>query len=137
LADSPYVQLTTFRRSGLGVGSPVWVAAAEDDPSRLVVISVDGTGKTKRLAHTARVELRPCSFRGRVEDGAPTYRGVAHLVRDADGVAGVRRAVAAKYGFPARFSTIAAAVGSRLGRPQAPRVGVVIDVEREPVAPVA
>src|SRR5688500_18346950 len=83
LADSTYVELTTFRRSGVGVGSPVWVAAAEDDPSRLVVISVDGTGKTKRLAHTARVELRPCSFRGRVDDGAPTYRGVAHLVRDA------------------------------------------------------
>ena len=39
--------------------------------------SVDDTGKTKRLAHTSRVELRACDVRGRVRDGAPTYRGEA------------------------------------------------------------
>lgn len=137
LTAAKYAELTTFRRTGARVSTPVWVAAAEVGPDRLVVITVDGTGKTKRLAHTSRVELRPCTFRGRVEDGAPAYRGVAHVVRDGAGVAAVRRAVVAKYGLPARFSNIADAVTSRLGIRQAARAGIVIEVEREPVPPPA
>ena len=115
----------------------MWISPAEGDPSRLVVISVDGTGKTKRLAHTPRVELRACSIRGQVEPGAPTYRGTAELVRDAEGLRTVRRAVVAKYGFQAKFADVAAAVGRVVGREQAPRVGIVIDADPTPVAPGA
>jgi len=50
LAGAAYVQLTTFRRSGEPVRTPVWVAPAVDDGDHLVVITVDDTGKTKRLA---------------------------------------------------------------------------------------
>ncbi|WP_392543598.1 PPOX class F420-dependent oxidoreductase [Oryzobacter telluris] len=137
LADAKYAELTTYRRSGVGVATPVWIAADESDPSRLVVISVDRTGKVKRLAHTDRVELRPCSMRGQVEPGAPTYRGTGVVVRDAEGVAAVRRAVVAKYGLPARFANIAAAAGRLVGRDQAPRAGIVIDAERTPATPAA
>lgn len=137
LATAKYAELTTFRRTGAPVSSPVWISPAVDDPSRLVVISVDGTGKTKRLAHTPRVELRPCSIRGQVEPGAPTYRGTAEVVRDDDGVRTVRRAVVAKYGLPARFADAAAAVTRLVGREPAPRVGIVIDADATPVAPGA
>ena len=61
-----YVSLTTFRRTGAPVSSPVWVAR---DAGELVVITVDPSGKLKRLAHTARVALRPCDIRGRVPEG--------------------------------------------------------------------
>jgi len=47
-----YVSLTTFRRTGTPVSTPVWVAR---DGGELVVISVDPAGKLKRLAHTSRV----------------------------------------------------------------------------------
>ncbi|WP_377639598.1 PPOX class F420-dependent oxidoreductase [Oryzobacter terrae] len=137
LAAAKYAELTTFRRTGEGVATPVWISPAEGDPSRLVVISVDGTGKTKRLAHTTRVELRACSIRGQVEPGAPTYRGTAEVLRDAEGIAAVRRAVVAKYGFPARFATIADRVGGLVGRRPAPRVGIVITADPTPVAPAA
>ncbi len=133
LADAKYVELTTYRRSGVGVGSPVWVAATEDDPSRLVVLSVDDTGKTKRLAHTDRVALRPCSFRGEVDDGAPTYLGTAVVHRDPEAVAAARRAVVAKYGLPARVTNLLAALGPLLRIGQTPRVGIVIDVAPEPL----
>lgn len=137
LAAAKYAELTTFRRSGAGVATPVWVAPAEDDPGRLVVISVDHTGKTKRLAHTDRVELRPCTVRGKVEPGAPTYRGTATVVRGDAEVAAVRRAVVAKYGLPARFANVAAALGRLVGRAPAPRVGIVVDAEPTPVPPSA
>lgn len=134
LADFAYVELTTFRRTGVPVGTAVWIAPAVDGTDHLVVISVDGNGKTKRLAHTSRVELRRCDVRGRVEPGAPTYAGKAVLVRGEDEVRAVRRAVVAKYGWPARFSDLVDPLARVLRLQRAPRVGIVLDVGREPVS---
>jgi uncharacterized protein len=134
LASAQYVQLTTFRRSGLGVPTPVWFAPSVDDPSVFAAITVDDTGKTKRLAHTRRVELRACDVRGRVTEGTPTYPGTARVVRDAAGVALARRAVVAKYGLPARLSDLVDMVGLRVGLRRAARAGIVVVVEPEPLA---
>jgi uncharacterized protein len=134
LAGARYVELTTFRRTGVGVPTPVWFSPSGEDPRVFAAITVDGTGKTKRLAHTARVELRACDVRGRVQMGAPTYRGTARVARDPDGVAGVRRAVVAKYGLPARTSDLLDSIGSRVGLRRAPRAGILVVVEHKPVA---
>lgn len=133
LAGARYVALTTFRRTGVPVTTPVWIAAAVDGTDRLVVISVDGTGKTKRLAHTRRVEVQECDLRGRVAAGTPTYRGEAVVVRDAEDVQAVRTAVVAKYGWRARASDVADAVVSRVGISRRARAGIVIDLARTPV----
>ncbi|MGL5865750.1 MAG: PPOX class F420-dependent oxidoreductase [Dermatophilaceae bacterium] len=132
LADEKFVSLTTFRRTGAAVSSPVWVAPDRLDPRRLVVITVDDTGKTMRLRHTARVELRPCDVKGRVADGAPTYRGTAEVVRSPDEVRAVRRAVNAKYGLPARLLDIGTAALRRVGISRRPRAGIHIAPELEP-----
>ena len=69
LSTSAFVLLTTFRRTGAPVGTPVWVVADGDD---LLVTTPRGTGKVNRLRHTSRVTLAPCDFRGRVAaDGVP------------------------------------------------------------------
>jgi PPOX class probable F420-dependent enzyme len=132
LASAKYVALTTFRRTGVGVTTPVWFDPSLDDPTRFAVITVDDTGKTKRLAHTERVELQACDLRGRVAPGAPTFRGTARVVRDAEGVASVRRAVVAKYGLPARFSDLTDSLGSRVGLKRAARAGILVEVEPAP-----
>ena len=129
LAAAKYVALTTFRRTGAPVTTPVWFAPSLDEPQAFVVITVDDTGKTKRLAHTDRVELQACDIRGRVADGAPTFRGTARVVRDPADVASVRRGVVAKYGFPARFSDLTDRVGSRVGLERAARAGILVVVE--------
>ena len=134
LASARYVALTTFRRTGAAVTTAVWFAPSLDEPGSFAVISVDETGKTKRLAHTERVELQACDVRGRVQPGAPTFRGTARVVRDAAGIASVRRAVVAKYGVQARFSTIADKVGGLVGIRPAPRAGILVTVEATPLA---
>ncbi|MBD3781714.1 MAG: PPOX class F420-dependent oxidoreductase [Micrococcales bacterium] len=134
LATAKYASLTTFRRNGTPVATPVWVAPALDGSDRLVVITVDATGKTKRLGHTSRVEARPCDLRGRVDDGAPTYRGDAVVVRSPEEVARVRSAVVAKYGLPARFSDLVEKVTGLVGLRRAPRAGILLDLGRDPVA---
>lgn len=134
LAAAKYVSLTTFRRTGEAVSSPVWIAPAVDGSGHLVVITVDATGKTKRLGHTGRVELRPCDVRGRVADGAPTYRGEGLVVRTPQEIAGVRAAVVAKYGLPARVSDLVEKVTGAVGLRRKPRAGIVLTVEPQPAA---
>jgi uncharacterized protein len=79
LGDERFLSLTTFRRSGEGVSTPVWVAR---DGDALVVTTPENSGKVKRLRHTARVELRPCSRTGRVDDGVAPVAASAEILSD-------------------------------------------------------
>lgn len=63
LAASDFIQLTTFRRTGEGVPTPVWLVP---DGDALAVFTPAGTGKLKRIAHTPRVTVAECDRRGRV-----------------------------------------------------------------------
>lgn len=123
-----YVSLTTFRRSGVPVATPVWIARDGDE---LVVVSVDATGKTKRLRANPLVTLRPCDVRGRVADTAPTYAGTARVVRDAAGVAQVKRTIARKYPL-ARLGDLANRLTFGLAQ-RKPRAGIRITLT--PVQP--
>jgi PPOX class probable F420-dependent enzyme len=79
LPRSEYVSLTTFRRTGAPVPTPVWAAP---DGEFLVVWTRADSGKVKRLRHTARVTVAPCDFRGRVLGDA--VDGVAELIPAAE-----------------------------------------------------
>ena len=116
-----YVSLTTFRRSGEPVSTPVWVARDGDE---LVVITIDDVGKTKRLAHTPRVELRQCDARGAVAEGAAIHHGTARVVRSPEEIAAVRRAIGRKY-LLARPGNAVRSVTSRVAAGK-PRAGIRI-----------
>ena len=124
LAAHRYVSLTTFRRSGEPVDTPVWIARDGDE---LVVVTVDPSGKLRRLAHSPRVELRPCDVRGRIPDGAPTYAGTAVVDRTPSGVAAVKRAIGRKYVL-ARLGDLVAGVTDRI-RPRTPRAAIRITLD--------
>lgn len=100
IGDEEFVELTTFRRNGTPVPTPVWVAP--DGNGALVVTTPTGSGKVKRLAHTPRVELRPCSRRGAVPDGAPVVLARGEVDRSDAAVASAHRVLADKYRFQFR-----------------------------------
>ncbi len=125
IADAKYVSFTTFRKNGTPVSTPVWIAPMGD--GTLGFMTNDNVGKTKRLAHTARVTLQECDMRGRVSPGAPVVEGSAVVVRDDAGQARVRAAVERKYGLMAKGFSLAQAVGKVLPfLAPAPRAGVVV-----------
>ena len=126
LGEQQYVELTTFRRNGTPVATPVWIAPDGED---LLIVTVDDTGKTKRLRHTARVELRPCDVRGRVAPNAPRYAARARVERGAAAVARVKQAVGAKYGWWYRVLTLVEPVLDRLPGRKVRAAIVVTDVE--------
>ena len=73
LSASKYMLLTTFRRDGRAVATPVHVVAEAD---RAFFRTWDVSGKAKRLRHTATVEVAPCSSRGRSRGPAVQARAV-------------------------------------------------------------
>lgn len=111
LAGARYIALTTFRRSGAGVSTPVWFA--ERDGALYVYTDADA-GKVKRLRHTARVRVAPCTVTGAVRGPALDARGRI-VVDDAEAHA-ARAALARRYGFQwralAAFNGLMRAIGT-------------------------
>lgn len=62
LAVSKYCLLTTYKRDGTPVATPVNVVVHGDDA---YFRTWNTSGKGKRLRHTPRVELQPCGPRGK------------------------------------------------------------------------
>lgn len=107
-----YMSLTTFRRSGAGVATAVWVAPQGDG---LVVTTGAATGKVKRLRREPRVELRECTRTGRVRDGAPVVRARARIVSDEDEQHRLIRPLAAKYRLQYRAVRLVERLAARRG----------------------
>ena len=94
LAGARYLTLTTFRRSGEPVATPVWFALAGD---RAYVVTDDPSGKVKRIRHTARVRVAPSTWRGRAIGGEAAAS--ARIIADQAEQAAAERALRERYGW--------------------------------------
>jgi len=56
-----YLNLETFRKTGVSVKTPVWFV---QDGNTLYVRTVDGSGKVKRVRNNSMVKIVPCSMNG-------------------------------------------------------------------------
>ncbi|GGL02309.1 PPOX class F420-dependent oxidoreductase [Salinibacterium xinjiangense] len=79
LGSERFVSLTTFRRSGVGVSTPVWIAR---DGDSLVVTTPASSGKVKRLRNSSRVQLQPCNRMGKVAVGFSPIEASAQIQDD-------------------------------------------------------
>jgi PPOX class probable F420-dependent enzyme len=61
---SAYLSLTTFRRDGRPVATPVWFAV---DGDRILVWSGASEGKVKRIRNNSRVMVAVCDYKGKVK----------------------------------------------------------------------
>jgi PPOX class probable F420-dependent enzyme len=124
LAESRFVSLTTFRRSGSPVSTPVWVGR---DGGSLVVLTPVGSGKVKRLRHDPRVEIRPCGRFGKVPDGVEPVAGTAELREDPADVERARSTIRRTYPLESRLVLgIERLVERFRGRPRTERLALLI-----------
>ncbi|MGW7351080.1 PPOX class F420-dependent oxidoreductase [Streptomyces sp. Z26] len=100
IAPSAYVLLTTHRRDGTPVPTPVW---AVEDAGELLVWTRSDAGKVKRLRNDSRVTVTPCDVRGRTAEGAEAVEATALLLPDDPGLGRVRKAMRGKYGWRFRM----------------------------------
>ncbi|MGA2322070.1 MAG: PPOX class F420-dependent oxidoreductase [Solirubrobacteraceae bacterium] len=68
-----FVSITTLRRDGTPVATPVWVVGAA---GRLYVWTGSQTGKVKRIRNNPAVMLAPCNRRGAVTGPAVQAQAV-------------------------------------------------------------
>ena len=95
LGNEKFLSLTTFRRSGQRVSTPMWVTR---DGDALVMFTPQASGKVKRLCNDPRVELRPCGRLGRVEEGVEPVAGVAEVLTDKASLERATGLLRTKYG---------------------------------------
>ncbi|WP_336669752.1 PPOX class F420-dependent oxidoreductase [Tsukamurella sp. USMM236] len=90
VADAKYVLLTTFRKDGTPVATPIW---AVRDGADLVVWTVADSWKVKRLRRNPSVLVQACDARGKKTTG-PEVAGAGEVIDG--GEAGSK--IAKKYG---------------------------------------
>ena len=93
IGRSRYVSLTTFRKDGTPVATPVWQVM---NGGELLVVSDAHAWKVKRIRNNSHVLVTVCGIRGKIAPGAPSAPGTARLLDEAGTEAG-RALLARKY----------------------------------------
>ena len=104
LRNQNYIALTTFRKNGQGVTTPIWFAFDRD---RIFFSTCEKYRKVRRMKNNPNVEIAPAKAR----NGAPsdyeiigkTIRGVARLLEGEEAKM-ANRLLRKKYGFKYSFS---------------------------------
>ncbi|MCA9913373.1 MAG: PPOX class F420-dependent oxidoreductase [Anaerolineae bacterium] len=103
LEGEQYIRLTTFRKSGKAVPTPVWFA---ESGGKLYVLTLATSGKVKRLRHTPQVELAASDARGNPHGETILAQATIH---SADSEMGkfANRTLTRKYGLMKRLFSLA------------------------------
>lgn len=98
LAREQYVVLTTFRRDGRAVDTPVWLVVRRD--GKAYFTTAGDSGKVKRIRNNPRVRLAPSDRAGKVR--GPFREGRARVLDRVPGQ-GADAALRRKYGIQKRL----------------------------------
>ena len=79
LQGQQFMSLTTFRKNGEAVPTPVWFAQVDD---KLYVFTDPDAGKVKRIRHTPRVTVAPCTMSGEVT--GETQEATARILNETE-----------------------------------------------------
>jgi PPOX class probable F420-dependent enzyme len=118
IGRSKYVSLTTYRKDGTPVATPVWHVV---EGGELFVVSEAEAWKVKRIRNNSHVVVTVCNLRGKIAEGAPSAEGTARLLDEAGTAAG--RALLARKYFMSRMGNLFARI-LRLKRP--PLIGIAV-----------
>ena len=122
IGDQKYVALTTRKKSGEVVTSPVWIARLSD--GSVGFTTEVQSGKAKRIRNFPEVTLQPCTARGKLLPGSSAVTATA-TVLVGDDTEPVRVAIAAKYGLAFKLIGLASFLRHRVFRKPAPERGAI------------
>ncbi|QKW19031.1 PPOX class F420-dependent oxidoreductase [Kitasatospora sp. NA04385] len=116
LAAGKYLLITSYKKDGTGVPTPVWVVR---DGDALGAWTTAHSWKVKRIRRRADVLVGPCDVRGNPRGEALPARAE---IADAETTERYRRLLARKYGLVGRLTLL----GSRLRRGRTGTVGLTL-----------
>lgn len=121
IVDEKYVLLTTFRKNGDAVATPVWIVGLPDGTAGFTTEAV--SGKVKRIRNNPSVTVQACSMRGNVHPGSTVMRATAEVLMDAE-ARPVRAAVRRKYRVVMILLTFSEVVRKLFRRAEAPECAI-------------
>jgi uncharacterized protein len=121
ITDEKYVLLTTFRKNGDAVPTPVWIVGLPDGSAGFTTEAT--SGKVKRIGSNPSVTLQPCSMRGTVQPGSAVVTATAEVLLDAD-ARPVKAAVKRKYKVVTLMLTFSDLVRKLFRRAEAPECAI-------------
>ena len=74
-----YISLTTFRKNGVAVPTPIWFGEKDD---KLYVMTRSDSGKYKRIKNNPKVRIAPCTMRGKIT--GPEFEVTARVLPTED-----------------------------------------------------
>jgi PPOX class probable F420-dependent enzyme len=95
LGAAKFVSLTTFKKDGGAVATPMWIAR---DGDHLFFWTPVDSWKAKRAKNNPRVTLVPCSRGGKIREGATPVDGVAEVIAEPATVQHLAGVIRSKYG---------------------------------------
>ena len=101
LNGAKYISLTTYKKDGTPVATPVWVAAHEN---HYYVITGGASGKVKLIRNNPKVKIAVCDVRGRIT--GPSTEATASLL-DTPGTKLVEQLMSRKYRLTYTFMNLA------------------------------
>jgi len=75
IQEKKYIALTTFRKNGQAVPTPVWFG---EEDGKLLVMTRSIFGKYKRIRNNPQVRVAPCTIRGAVT--GPEFAATARIL---------------------------------------------------------
>jgi PPOX class probable F420-dependent enzyme len=112
LDGARYILLTTFKRDGSAVSSPVWITGTSGS---YVFTTGDKAWKTRRMLRNPSVHVQVCDMRGRVKPAAARYTGTGEVVTSKEAIAAAERALSTKYGWQFKATKVVDGVKARFG----------------------
>ncbi|MFO7194044.1 MULTISPECIES: PPOX class F420-dependent oxidoreductase [Thermocrispum] len=125
LRGHKYVLLTTYRKSGTPVSTPVWFVHDPDDGRKVYVWSARDAGKVKRIRAGSRATLVACDALGKTTYGEPVD-GTPRLLDDG-GTERMRKLLVKKYGILGYLTVY----GSILRGGRRRTIGIEIEADRD------
>ena len=126
IADEKYVVLTTFRRNGDAVATPVWIVGLPDGTAGFTT-EID-SGKVKRIRNNPSVTLQASGIRGKVHPGAPVVHATAEVL-DGDDAHAIGMAINRKYRLATAMLAVGGWVRKLLRRAEAPDCAIRLRLE--------
>ena len=105
-----YVNVETFRKTGVGVKTPVWFV---QEGELLYVRTMANSGKVKRIRNNGNVNIAPCKA-----DGTPVgdwFPAAAREIKDPATDKQVDRLLGKKYGLMKTFFSLASSLRKQEG----------------------
>ena len=109
------MSLTTFKRNGEGVSTPMWIGR---DGVDLFVWTPADSWKVKRVQNNSRVLLAPSSRFGKVRDGVSAIEGTAQVVADPGTLQRLAREIRRKYRLEYRLVSLVEMIATRGRKPR-------------------